>query len=137
VESLSPVLEVRDMDTTINYYRDTLKFTDASVLRSPDGSAVHGMASHGPVSVQFSPGGEPKSPRGAGVTLYVQVGAVDIDAYYGEVSRAGADVVETITDRFWGDRSFTVRDPDGYQIMFAKQVKNMTMEDMQNAMATA
>jgi len=135
VQSISPVLEVRDVDASVNFYRDALGFSRADVLRTPDGTPVHGMASHGPVSVQFSPGGEAATKRGVGVTLYVMVGDEDIDTYYESVVHAGADVVEEIKNQFWGDRSFTVADPDGYRVMFAKQVQNVSMEDMAKAVA--
>ena len=31
-------------------------------------------------------------------------------------------IAEEITDQFWGDRTFSVRDPNGYVLMFARNV---------------
>lgn len=135
MQGISPVLDVRDVDASVSFYRDTLGFSQADVLRMPGGAPVHGMASRGPVMVQFSPAGEAESKRGVGVTLYVTVGDEDIDAYYESVVHAGADVLEEIKTQYWGDRSFTVADPDGYRVMFAKQVQNVSMEDMAKAAA--
>jgi uncharacterized glyoxalase superfamily protein PhnB len=112
-----------------------LGFAQSEVLRTPGATAVHGMASHGPVLVQFSPGGEAEARRGVGVTIYVMVGDEDIDGYYESVVQAGADVVEEIETQYWGDRSFTIADPDGFRVMFAKQVQNVSMEDMARAAA--
>ena len=32
------------------------------------------------------------------------------------------------TTEFWGDRIFTVRDPDGYALTFSEHVKDVTPE---------
>jgi PhnB protein len=136
VESISPVLDVRDVDASIAYYRDVLGFSEADALRAPDGKPVHGMARQGPVMFQFTPanGSHTSSKPGAGVTFYVQVGGSDIDAYYARVKASGAQVVDEIQTQFWGDRTFTVADPDGYRVMFAKQVQNVSIEEMQKAL---
>lgn len=135
MQSISPVLTVRDMDASVTFYREVLGFVDADVLRAPDGKPVHGEARRGSVTIQFSPA-EPSGPdandrRGAGVILYIQVGAEDIDRYWESVVNAGADVIEEIKTQFWGDRCFSIADPDGYHLMFAKQVREVSMEELQ------
>jgi uncharacterized glyoxalase superfamily protein PhnB len=55
---------------------------------------------------------------GAGVTLYVDMGESDIDDYYMHV-QPHVKVVQPIADKPWGDRVFTVADPDCYELSFA------------------
>ena len=140
VQSISPVLTVRDVDASIAFYHEVLGFPENNVVRMPDGKAVHGMARRGSVMVQFSPEGPadpPASARGAGVVLYIQIGDEDIDHYWETVVGAGAKVLEPIETKFWGDRTFIVADPDGYHVMFAQQVRDFSMEEMQKAHARA
>ena len=41
------------------------------------------------------------------------------DALFARAVQAGAKVVRSPEDQFYGDRSFTVTDPDGHQWSFA------------------
>lgn len=87
--------------------------------------------------IMFSPdgmGAPVGENRGAGVTFYLHVNG-DVDAYYQEVVGKGAKVVEEIKTQDWGDRTFTVADPDGYHLAFYQTVRTVTMEDMQKALA--
>ncbi len=129
MQSISPVLEVRDMDATISYYREVLGFPEAEVLRMPNGTAVHGMARRGSVMLQFSPeesSHDHAAPRGNGVIFYIHVGPDEtVDAYYESVVHAGADLAEELGTKPWGDRTFTAVDPDGYRLMFAQTVQGL------------
>ena len=40
-------------------------------------------------------------------------------------------MIEEITDQFWGDRTFTVEDKDGYLLTFSKHVRDMDFSQMQ------
>ena len=139
VKSISPVLTVRDVDASIAFYKEVLGFPDGDVLRMPNGTPVHGMVRWGSVAIDLSP--EAMSPpvgdnRGDGVTLYVYVDA-DVDGYFQKVVGNGAEVVEDLKTQHWGDRTFTIADPDGYKLMFAQTVRQVSIEDMQKAMSQA
>jgi PhnB protein len=140
VQSISPVLTVRDVDASIAFYHEVLGFPESNAVRMPDGKAVHGMARRGSVMVQFSPEGPADASantRGTGVVLYIRVGDEDIDRYWETVIGAGAKVLEPIDTKFWGDRTFIVADPDGYHLMFAQQVRDVSTEEMQKVHAEA
>lgn len=137
MKSISPVLVVRDIDASLAYYKGVLGFPDGEVLRMPNGTPVHGMVKWGPVAIDLSPEAmcEPVGDcRGDGVTFYVYL-SDDVDAYFRQVVANGAEVIEDVKDQNWGDRTFTVADPDGYRLMFAQQVRQVSMEDMQKAMS--
>jgi uncharacterized glyoxalase superfamily protein PhnB len=59
-------------------------------------------------------------PRGRGVDVNVAMDG-DIDAYYGRVTAAGAEVVRPIFTTAYGMRQFTIRDPGGYLLTFIRQ----------------
>lgn len=137
MKSISPVLVVRDLDASMAFYKGVLGFPDGDVLRMPNGTPVHGMVRWGSVAIDLSP--ETMSApvgdcRGDGVTLYLYV-SDDVDDYYRKVAGNGAEVIEDVKTQDWGDRTFTVADPDGYRLMFAQQVRQVSIEDMQKAMS--
>jgi uncharacterized glyoxalase superfamily protein PhnB len=56
-----------------------------------------------------------KGLGGSGVQLFVQV--EDVDEKYKEV-KGKVDIIDEIETKSWGDREFTIKDPDGYLISF-------------------
>ena len=47
----------------------------------------------------------------------------DVDAAFGELIARGAQPMVPPTDRFWGQRTAYVRDPDGHLIELAQELK--------------
>jgi uncharacterized glyoxalase superfamily protein PhnB len=76
----------------------------------------------GVVAVRQSRGHSPhdSSPRAAsGVnTAHVSVAVPDVDAYYARVQQAGALVLEPLSDKFYGLRSYAVEDCEGHRWTF-------------------
>jgi uncharacterized glyoxalase superfamily protein PhnB len=54
------------------------------------------------------------------VEIYLEVS--DVDAYHDQLKKKGIKVPSPLTDQWWGDRTFTVMDPFGYQIWFYQTV---------------
>ena len=148
--NISPLLAVDDIGRSMDYYERVLKFTKGltlpvegadAALATDGGGLMHGEAHLADdIQVMFSPaqGGEgPQAeklakggPRGVGVILYLNLGDTDIDKYYEDVRQAGAKVIESIQDQFWGDRTFTIEDPDSYILTFAKHVRDVDFSQM-------
>ena len=57
------------------------------------------------------------------LAIYVEV--ADVDRYHAEVSTRGVKVVDPPTTQWWGDRTFSVRDPYGYQLWFYQHVSEV------------
>lgn len=123
MREVNPVLAVRSIAESMKWYQESLGFTEWFRWEN-QGELAAGAVEHG--SVRFiltrarnlSP--EQLAVRGTGVEFYIGVGDADIDAYYNEV-KGKARVVDPIADQPWGDRTFTVADPDGYRITFYKE----------------
>ncbi len=124
--TLQPILQVADVDASIAFYRDVLGFSVDLAVPDESGKTVHAELSRNGAALMFAPASSlseaARSLLGAGVTLYITDNDVDIDAFYEQVRAAGARIAEPIQDQFWGDRTFTVQDPDGYHLTFAKNV---------------
>jgi uncharacterized glyoxalase superfamily protein PhnB len=48
---------------------------------------------------------------------------LDINAVYDHAVSQGAHITKEIQTRDWGERTFNVKDVDGYNLMIAQQVK--------------
>ena len=125
--TLQPILQVADMEASIAFYRDVLGFSVNLTVPDDSGELVHAELSRNGAALMLGPASglseAARSLLGAGVTLYITDNDDDIDAFYQRVRAAGARIVDPIQDQEWGDRTFTVQDPDGYHLMFAKNVR--------------
>lgn len=54
------------------------------------------------------------------VEIYIQV--KDVDRFHAEVVERGLEMAEPLTTQWWGDRTFAVMDPYGYQIWICQTV---------------
>jgi uncharacterized glyoxalase superfamily protein PhnB len=77
----------------------------------------------GGARVMFSRATEETSDRRMGrqpVEIYLQVD--DVDAYQDQIKKRGVKVSDPLTLQWWGDRTFKVLDPNGYEIWFYTNV---------------
>jgi PhnB protein len=138
-----PALTVTDMDRSVRFYEDALGFRRTFSIPGPDGRPVFTTLSHGDATLMLSVA-QTESPDppvagslGAGVNLYLTVTQEeDIDALFERAWNNGARVVTEPTDQFWGDRDWTIADPDGYTLTVGKQTRVLTPDEMLAAAAS-
>lgn len=53
---------------------------------------------------------------GSEIVIYVQ----SVRTLYEEFTQSGAEIVRELGERPWGTLDFTVRDPDGYELIFTE-----------------
>ncbi len=107
----TPVLHVADVQATATFYRDILGFTwdygdDDYCVVWRDNSAIH-----------FVKG----DTQPAGVHLFQWV--KNADAMHDEVKEAGGAIAVEIGDRPYGIRDFSVRDPNGVDVVFGQDIE--------------
>lgn len=61
-----------------------------------------------------------KYPTRRPIEIYVNV--KDVDRFHAEVKERGVAIVDPLTTQWWGDRTFAVKDPYGYQLWFFQTV---------------
>jgi uncharacterized glyoxalase superfamily protein PhnB len=66
------------------------------------------------------------------VTIHLQV--EDVDAFVKRATEAGAKVTMDVQDMFWGDRYGQLEDPFGHRWSVATHVRDVSPEEMQQAM---
>lgn len=143
MQGFIPALTVTDMGRSVRFYEDALGFRSTFVIPGPDGAPVFTSLSNGDATLMLgvvrAEAPEPVVPGslGAGVNLYVTVSeSDDIDALFERAWNAGARVISKPTDQYWGDRDWTVADPDGYQLTVGKQTRVLSPDEMLAAAAT-
>lgn len=128
-----PILEVKDVDASVEFYKK-LGFRHDGMMPGPDGNNMMGFMGFGDATLFVSKGEAAGVGKGVQFMVYV-ADDQDIDAHYKTVKAAGVSFTEDIETKYWGDRTFTVNDPDGYNITIAKTVKQMSMEEIAQAAA--
>lgn len=130
--TLIPALAVRDVKESLAWF-ERLGFQTTVALPGPDGQIVHAMVARGDAQIMFGPA-QGTDIGGKGVVLYVNLSDISVDDYYQQARQAGAQIAQEPTDQFWGDRTFDVTHPDGYVFTFSQTVRQVSPEEMMEAM---
>jgi uncharacterized glyoxalase superfamily protein PhnB len=122
MSTLTPHLWVEDMKRSIAFYKDVLGF---EVRRAePADSPTFASLVRGESSLMLSPHNEAPEEwgmvleagkrRGDGGPVSFYIEAADIEAEYEKAKQAGAVIVDPLAAKPWGQREFTLADPDGF-----------------------
>lgn len=139
-----PILFCNDVGAALQFYKNSLGWEEQMSMPGPDGQTIiHAMVGHGTNAImlghQDTAGHEPwkagfaANHHGTGAQLYIMT--ENIDDYYNQVkNNPGTNIVMELEDQFWGDRIFSVLDNNGYYITFAEHVRDVSPEEMAEAM---
>jgi catechol 2,3-dioxygenase-like lactoylglutathione lyase family enzyme len=115
VADLRVIITASDYFRTLAFYGDVLGLTIHESWDDPDGRGTLFRAADGMIEV-FEANAHHPAHRLEGVRLGIQVD--DAQALHDRVVEHGITIVESIGDRAWGHRSFTIEDPDGLPLTF-------------------
>ncbi len=124
---LTPCLTVKDVDAAVAFYEKAFGFEKRFSMPGPDGRTLHAEVAWHDTVIMLGPECAEracKSPASTGVrpsnSLYLYCD--DVDATFKRATAAGATVESPPVDMFWGDRTCSLIDPDGYFWGFATNV---------------
>ncbi len=115
---IAPVLQIRDLKATVDFYTDKLGFTvsyrhgspvDYAVLRMGDAVAIHMAQNDAHHNLEQSY-----------VSLYIFVH--DVDKVYEEYQKRDVNITCDIGDREYKMRDFDVTDPNGFVLCFGERI---------------
>ena len=140
----APGIKVRDMQKSLEFYIKTLGFMTLDKLTRRNGDIAHASVGFDAPVLTLSSIDSVRSPQlkkdlmenkfGVGVRFHFgMTGSRTLDEYFVELKRKGIKVVSEPKTEFWGDRIFTVEDPDGYTLTFSEHVQNVSPEARVNA----
>jgi uncharacterized glyoxalase superfamily protein PhnB len=122
LREIQPVLFVSSIERSVEFYQEKLGFELGFAMTGDGGRMLHASVVSGTVKIMLGESESPAArPLGGGAELYIYVD--DVDQYYERVRLAGTELTHDIEDQFWGDRTFTVTDSDGYVLTFAQTVR--------------
>ena len=118
-----PTIRVREMAAGLAFYVDRLGFTLERGGPTDDNSAIARGDARMMIEVAgdlYSHGYNEAIRRRLGtpsaMALYIE--APDLDELHARLEASGVEIVDPIGDRPWGQREFTVADPDGNWLTF-------------------
>jgi uncharacterized glyoxalase superfamily protein PhnB len=54
-----------------------------------------------------------------------------IESFYANVKAKGVTIDDELADTYWGDRAFSIHDPNGYWLTFAVTIKQVPIDEME------
>jgi PhnB protein len=130
---LIPTLSVSDPRQTLEWF-ERLGFRTLYTMPMPDGTIGHAHVARGGAQVMFGPSCADSRPGSTGMQLYISLRGEHVDDLHERARQEGLTITMPPTDQFWGDRIFNVVHPDGYTFIFSEHVRDVSMEEMQEAM---
>ena len=138
MHSVTPHLICAGAAQAIEFYKQAFGAQERARLPGPDGRLMHASVQIGDSQVmlvdEMPEWGAlgPKSLKGSPVTIHLYVD--DVDAFVDRAVKAGAKVTMPVADQFWGDRYGKLEDPFGHHWSVATHVRDVSMEEAQQAM---
>lgn len=121
-----PSLRSQDLEGSVQFYVDVLGFSvrrggppegNVSVQRG-DANLMLESAAAEFYSDAYNAAIRERMGTPGPTALYIE--AEDLEALWARVNAAGAQIVDPLADRPWGQTEFTVEDPDGNWLTFWK-----------------
>jgi PhnB protein len=137
--AVSASLCVTDVKAAVAFYQKALGFTKRGVMNGPDGKPIHAELTLRGTTLMVGPEMAERgylSAKNAGAspaTLYLYT--ENVDKLVAKALKLGATAQGPVMDMFWGDRSGTIVDPDGYKWMIATHKADPTPAEMKKGMA--
>jgi len=122
---IMPMISVDSVDEAREFYVEKLGFEHMMGMLGKDGRLDFCTVILGGAKIMFMRPQEKMDGAGATsskrpVEIYIQV--TDVNAQHDRLKKNKVKITSPLTDQWWGDRTFTVMDPFGYQIWFYQTV---------------
>jgi PhnB protein len=137
----TPYLVVKDGAGAIDFYKRAFGARELMRMPDPSGKKVgHAEIKIGDSPIMLadeSPEMDARSPQTLGgspvsILLYVE----DVDTVVKEAVRAGGKLERPIEDKFYGDRSGSLKDPFGHTWHISTHKEDVSPEEMKRRMAS-
>ena len=136
IHEVFPYLRVpQRLKAAIEFYKQAFGAEETFRLEEPGGRIGHARLKIGPAMIMLSdeyPEHEIYSPLqfgGTGSSLHLHVD--NVDALVDRAVAAGATVLMTPTDQFYGEHVAKLLDPYGHQWMLGQHIEKLTEDEVQ------
>lgn len=137
MHSVTPHIICDGAADAIEFYKKAFQAEEMMRLPTPDGKLMHAAIRIGNSTIMLADeyaecnSFGPKTLKGTPVVLHLQV--ENADEVFARAAEAGAKVVMSVQEMFWGDRYGQVEDPFGHRWSIATHVRDVSMEELQEA----
>jgi PhnB protein len=136
LHTVTPQLTMQNAARAIEWYKKALGADEVTRALGPDDKVIHAEIRIGNSVIMLNDdmmgGNTAKAHGGSPISLWVYV--ADCDALFDRAINAGAKAANgpmgKMQDQFWGDRSGTFIDPEGYQWTIATRKEELTPDEM-------
>jgi len=138
MHTVTPHLICAGAADAIAFYKKAFGAVETGRLPGPNGKIVHASLRIGDSAIMLMDEAPewkslgPRALKGTPVTLHLYV--EDADAVAARAVKAGAKTVMPVEDMFWGDRYGIVEDPFGHHWSIATHVREVSREEMAEAL---
>jgi uncharacterized glyoxalase superfamily protein PhnB len=116
-KAVMPIITVGSVDEVCNFYVEKLGFDHLMGVVGKDGEFDFVTVVKEGARIMFARALGPMTDRSKQpVEIYLEVG--DVEAYCRQLHKKGVKITEPLTMQWWGDNTFKVMDPCGYEIWF-------------------
>ena len=130
----------KDPFAALDWLEQAFGFKRSMVITDHEGKLAHSEMRFGDGEDYIMVGSEwadfTASPASVGgkntQTIHVHLND-GLDAHCARARAAGATIIREPEDQFYGDRSYTAKDPEGHVWSFAQTVRYVTREDAEKA----
>jgi len=134
--TVTPQLTLDNAAQAIEWYKKAFGADEVSRFAGPDGKIMHADLrignSHFMVNDAMMDAKGPKAMGGSPASFWIYVD--DCDSLFKRAIDAGGHVagggMGQLQDQFWGDRSGTIVDPQGYKWTIATRKEDLSREEM-------
>jgi PhnB protein len=137
-QNVVPYLLYKDVGKALAFYAKAFGFVeDGERFTGKDGKISHAamrVSPGGDIFMMGCPGPKFKNPKKLGTpTALMYINVDNVDKHFAKAKKAGAKILGKLEDTFYGDRRYGAADPEGHQWYFAQHVRDVSLEEMQEA----
>lgn len=128
--SVTPYLIIDNAKSAIDFYIKAFGAKETIRLNAPNGKVVHAELKIGDSKIMLADechemnALSPKAYKGCAVSIHLYV--KDVDSVAKKASQAGAKLIRSPENMFYGDRSATLEDPFGHKWTVSTHVEDVT-----------
>jgi PhnB protein len=126
MQTITPYLYYEDVDRALEWVAKAFGFKEyGKRFADANGKTSHAAVKFGKAVIMMGyPGPTYKSPKRLGqATQCVHILTDKVDDRFERARKAGATVLQPPDDKFYGQRQFGVKDPEGHQWYFAQIIE--------------
>jgi PhnB protein len=134
--SLTPYLYFERTRDAIEFYKAAFGATERGVMDGPGGAVMHAELQIGDSVVMMADNADQAPSKLGGTAVSILIYTEDVDAMFKRAVDKGATSLDAPSDKFYGDRMGSLRDPFGHEWTIGTHIEDVSEEQMQERMAS-